>query len=104
MRARTIIAGALVALAAFTAFDHGMRKDQASMCMRSDEVTCPQTLWWFGGGDAIAAVESPTGQRFAEPYPDEYHLVGWGCEGAGDKPLFRNEEDEFPACKRIEAF
>lgn len=35
------------------------------------------------------------------PNPDEFRLVGWGCEGAGDKPLFRNEEDEFPRCKEI---
>lgn len=54
--------------------------------------------WIFALAAIGQAVTTP------EPYPDEFRLVGWGCDGAGDKPLFRNEEDEFPRCDRIEGF
>lgn len=47
MSARRIIVGALCALALFTAFDHGMRKDQQAFCERADIVPCPDGLWWF---------------------------------------------------------
>jgi hypothetical protein len=42
-----IIAGALCALALFTAFDHAMRTMQANECQR-DTIECPDKLWWFG--------------------------------------------------------
>lgn len=100
-----IVVGAVAALTLFTAADHGMRLDQASLCMRDDQTTCPETLWWFADGCVTdSECEAIAGPWDKGTYPDEFALVGWGCEGAGDKPLFRNEEDEFPRCERIEPF
>ena len=96
-RARNLVVGAFAALTLFTGFDHAMRVDQASMCARGDAVTCPDKLWWF-----MPAAETD-GELMALTgvHPLESRLVGYGCEGA-DGPIYRNQEDEFPACERIE--
>jgi hypothetical protein len=36
------------------------------------------------------------------PDSEPFRLVGYGCDGAPG-PLYRDEENEFPACERIEA-
>lgn len=46
-RAKRHIAGALVALAFFTAGDHMMRLDQARLCQIDDALECPARLWWL---------------------------------------------------------
>ena len=59
---RNVIAGALVALAIFTAFDHGMRKMQLNGCRTDVDMQCPAKLWWFAN-EAItdSEVEALTG-------------------------------------------
>jgi hypothetical protein len=106
--ARRIIGGALCALALVTAFDHGMRKMQVADC-QDFSVECPDKLWWFASAaETDGELEALTGvhplDNVTTTYPDEFRLVGWGCEGAGDKPLFRNEEDEFPQCEVITTY
>jgi hypothetical protein len=104
-RARKIVVGALAALTLFTAFDTGMRRDQARLCLMGDQLPCPTKLWWFQRScETDSECYAVAGPWDKGTYPDEFALVGWGCEGAGDKPLFRNEEDEFPRCDRIEEF
>lgn len=85
-RGRKIIAGALVALALFTTFDHAMRVDQRNLCMKSDSVECPDHLWWFGGAPAVERV-----------------LVGLDCKHG---PVVVATEEDDPAfegnCRTIE--
>ena len=47
MSARKVVVGALAALTLFTAFDTGMRRDQARLCQFDDATHCPTHLWWF---------------------------------------------------------
>lgn len=100
-RAREYVAGALVALAAFTAFDHGMKLDQAGLCARSDTVSCPRKLWWFAREcETDSECAAVTGGELIGWSPPA-RLIGHGCDGAtGD--LRKNEEDEFPRCDSIE--
>lgn len=97
MSRRAILAGAIAALALFTAADHGLRKMQATECQLGDVMPCPDKLWWF----VPAAETDGELEALFGVHPLERRLVGYGCDGY-DTPIFRNEEDEFPLCDRIE--
>lgn len=103
MRPQTEMLAGILAIGAATiaillSAGHAEAELQHAASMRPDVLSCDT--------DAECAALPPCALKpgcDGGPTSRPYALVGYGCAGA-DRPLYRDEEDEFPApCARIES-